>query len=58
MQRAAEVGILTLMPWTWIDFGLHVSTIDLVEEGKGRRDQLGRINTQYICIGVCVYMCR
>ena len=58
MQRAAEVGILTLVPWARIDVGLHVSSIDLVEEGKGRKDRLGRINTQYICIGICVYMCR
>ena len=58
MQRAAEEGILTLVPWTRIDLGLHVSTIELVEEGKGRKDRLGRINTQYTCIGLCVYICR
>ena len=58
VQRAAEVGILTLVPWTRIDIGLHVSTIDRVEERKGGKDRLGRINTQYICIGVCLYMYR
>ena len=32
------MDIATFVPWIRIDLGLHVSTIDLVEEGKGRKD--------------------